>query len=195
MKRLVTISFLGALCASAVSAQNLPPEVLNYADTVFYNGKVATADAQFTMTKAIAVRDGKVLKTGDDAAILALAGPQTRKIDLQGKTLIPGIIDTHTHLHEYALDYYAADMNPKLAEIQLVGRSKEDLLAQMKDVAAKSPPGEWLRFRLKPRAVADEFFYTLTRFDIDKSIPNNPALAHTTDTHALSNTKAIEQLT
>jgi predicted amidohydrolase YtcJ len=175
-------------------AQNLPPEVVRFADTVLYNGKVATADAQFSMAQAVAVRDGKVLKTGKDADILALAGPQTRKIDLEGKTLIPGIIDTHTHLHEYALDNYAMEMNPKLAEIQLVGRTKEDLLELMKEAAAKSAPGEWLRFRLKPRVVADEFFYTLTKADLDRSIPNNPALAHVTDTRALSNSKAIEAL-
>src|SRR5262249_38901518 len=137
---------------------------------------------------------GKVLKPGANADILALAGPQTRKIDLRGKTLIPGIIDTHTHLHEYALENYAAEINPKLAEIQLVGRSKEDLLQQMKHAAEKSQPGEWLRFRLKPRSVADEFFYTLTRVDLDKYVPNNPAMAHTTDTRALANSKAIDLL-
>ena len=189
----VSGAFLSLLAVPAV-AQNVPPEVLHYADTVFHNGKVVTADAQFSVVQAVAVRDGKILKVGNNPDILLLAGPGTRKIDLQGKMLIPGIIDTHTHLHEYALDYYAAEMNPELAEIQLVGRSKEDLLAQMKEAAAKSKPGEWLRFRLKPRAVADEFFYNLTRFDLDKSIPNNPALAHTTDTRALSNSKAIEIL-
>ena len=194
MKRLVTMSFLGALCASVASAQNLPPELLHYADTVFYNGKVATADAQFTMTKAIAVRDGKVLKTGDDATILALAGPKTQKIDLQGKTLIPGIIDTHTHLHEYALDNYAAEMNPKLAEIFLVGRSKEDLLEQIKEASAKAPPGEWLRFRLKPRAIADDFFYTLTRADLDKVVTKIPVMVHVTDTRAMANSNALGML-
>jgi predicted amidohydrolase YtcJ len=194
MKRLVSISFLGALCASVASAQNLPPEVLHYADTVFYNGKVATADAQFTTVKAIAVRDGKVLKTGDDAGILALAGPNTRRIDLQGKTLIPGIIDTHTHLHEYALDNFAKEINPKLAEVFLVGRSKEDLLEQIKEAAAKAKPGEWVRFRLKPRAVADEFFYTLTRADIDKVVSHTPAMIHVTDTRAMANSQALDHL-
>jgi predicted amidohydrolase YtcJ len=59
-------------------AQNLPPEVVRFADTVLYNGKVATADAQFSMAQAVAVRDGKVLKTGKDADILALAGTNMR---------------------------------------------------------------------------------------------------------------------
>src|SRR5690349_16458162 len=194
MKRLVSLTFLGALCASVASAQNVPPEVMHYAETVFYNGKVVTADAQFNIVKAVAVRDGKVLKTGDDAAILAYAGPKTRKIDLGGKVLIPGIIDTHTHLHEYALDNYAQEINPKLAEIFLVGRSKEDLLEQIKEAGTKAAPGEWLRFRLKPRAIADEFFYTLTRFDLDKQITKNPIMVHVTDTRAMGNTNALEHL-
>jgi len=194
MKRIVLVSFLGALAASPAAAQNLPPEVIRYADTVFYNGKVATADARFTMTKAVAVRDGKILKIGEDAAILPLAGPNTRKIDLRGKTLIPGIIDTHTHLHEYALDNYAKEVNPKLAEVFLVGRSKEDLLEQIKEAAAKAPPGEWLRFRLKPRAIADEFFYTLTRSDLDKVVSHTPTMVHVTDTRAMANSKALDAL-
>ncbi len=194
MKRVISIFLLSALYAAAAAAQGLPPEVLHYADTVLYNGKVVTVDEKFSIAQAIAVRDGKVLKVGRNEAIRALAGPKTRKIDLQGQTLIPGIIDTHTHLHEYAMDAWAATMNPKIAENQLVGRTKEDLLEQIKQFAAKNKPGEWLRFRLKPRAVADEFFNALTRVDLDKATPDNPVLAHVTDTKALANTKGLEAL-
>jgi len=194
MKQTKYIAALLALFGHYALAQGVPPEVLHYADTVLYNGKVVTADEKFSIAQAIAVRDGKVLKVGTTKAILPLAGPKTRKIDLKGRMLMPGIIDTHTHLHEYGLEHWGPEMNPKLSEILLVGRSTDDLLEQMKQAAAKSPPGEWLRFRLKPRAVADEFFEKLTRRDLDKSAPNNPILAHTTDTRALGNTLAVNAL-
>lgn len=194
MKRLISILLLSAMFTAAAVAQKLPPEILHYADTVLYNGKIATADEKFSMAQAVAVRDGKILKVGRNAAIRALAGPKTRKIDLKGKTVIPGIIDTHSHLHEYGMEHFGPEMNPRLAEVRLVGRTKENLLEQLKQHAAKSQPGEWLRFRLKPRAVADEFFNTLTRRELDKAAPDNPTLAHVTDTRALANTKAIEAL-
>lgn len=194
MKRAISIFLLSGLFAATAQAQKLPPEVLHYADTVLYNGKVITADEKFSTAQAVAVRDGKILKVGRSETIRALAGPKTRKIDLKGKTVIPGIIDTHTHLHEYGMEHFGPEMNPKLAEVLLVGRSTDDLLEQMKQHAAKSKPGEWLRFRMKPRTVADEFCNTLSRRDMDKVLPNNPALAHATDTRALANTLAVDAL-
>ncbi len=201
MKRLFPIFIIGILLAPAAMAQDLPPEVLRYADTVFYNGKVVTADSQFTFAQALAVRDGKILKVGKNEPVLALAGPNTRKIDLQGKMLIPGIIDTHTHLHEYALRRYAratrptgSPINSKGYQTEVVGRTTEDLLEQLKQFAEKNKPGEWLTFRLRPRALADEFFLAMTRADLDKIVPNNPMIVHVTDTRALANTKALDVL-
>ena len=83
--------------------QDLPTEVLAYADWVLYNGKVLTADDQFTIAQAVAVRDGKILAVGETARILKMAGPNTKKVDLQGKTVTPGYYDTHFHLHSYVL--------------------------------------------------------------------------------------------
>ena len=107
------------------AAQELPPEVIRYADTVLYNGKVLTVDSQLSVAQAVAVRDGKILKVGSDRAILPLAGPNTKRVDLQGKTVIPGLIDTHSHLHEYGLDRFAQEMNPTLLEIKIEGRTEE----------------------------------------------------------------------
>src|SRR5438552_598934 len=75
----------------------VPPEVLHYADTIVYNGKVMTADKNFSVAQAVAIREGKFLAIGDTKRILAMAGPNTRKIDLKGKAVVPGIIDLHQH--------------------------------------------------------------------------------------------------
>ena len=90
------------LCAAASSGwaqstASLPPEVLAYADMVFYHGQILTVDEQFTIAEAVAVRDGKFLAVGDNQRILAMAGPKTRRVDLEDRTVVPGFMDTHLH--------------------------------------------------------------------------------------------------
>ena len=75
----------------------LPPEIVAYADSILYNGKILTADAEFSSAQAVAIRDGKFIAVGTSDRILDMAGPQTHKIDLEGKEVIPGIIDLHQH--------------------------------------------------------------------------------------------------
>ncbi len=74
--------------------QDLPEEVIRYADFVFFNGQVLTADADhsFTVADAVAVRDENILAVGTSDRILRLAGPETRRIDLRGRSLTPGFI-------------------------------------------------------------------------------------------------------
>src|SRR5579872_1115450 len=74
-----------------------PAELVSYPDVIMTNGKILTVDKDFSIRQAVAIRDGKILATGTNAAILRLAGPKTQKIDLAGKSVIPGIIDTHLH--------------------------------------------------------------------------------------------------
>ncbi len=94
---LLTVLFFTLGPVAAQSTGSPPPEVLAYADLVFYNGKILTADEQFTIVQAVAIRDGKFLARGDDRRILAMAGPRTRRVDLEGRSAIPGFIDTHLH--------------------------------------------------------------------------------------------------
>src|SRR5438094_1347621 len=69
---------------------------------VLYNGKILTADDKFTIVQAVAIRDGKFLMIGKNDEVLALAGPNTKKIDLTGKTVTPGFYMHHIHLPDYA---------------------------------------------------------------------------------------------
>jgi predicted amidohydrolase YtcJ len=192
---------LGAFCAPvalmsgvASAAQTLPAEVVRYADLVLHNGKIITVDNAFSLAQALAIRDGKILKVGRDAEVLALAGPATRRINLQGRSVVPGLIDTHSHLHEYGLDRHAPTMNPNLLEIKIEGRTEDEMLQRLAEVAKTKKPGEWLITRIRPRAVADAFVNNKTRFDLDRAAPNNPTMVHVTDTKAMASSKALEQL-
>ncbi len=68
------------------------------AQMVLVHGKIITVDIADSVAQAIAIRDGKILKVGTDADILALADPNTEIIDLKGRAATPGLIDTHAHI-------------------------------------------------------------------------------------------------
>src|SRR3954469_25348097 len=101
MKTLLSAS-LGALLGLCAQAQD--PE------TILIHGKIATVDPQFSMREALAIRDGKILALGNSAEIQKLAGRSTRVIDLQGRTVIPGLIDSHLHAIRAALSF-ATEVN------------------------------------------------------------------------------------
>jgi N-acyl-D-aspartate/D-glutamate deacylase len=71
------------------TAQSVPPELIRYPDLVLYNGNVLTADKNFTVAEAVAVRDGKILAVGSNKEIEQLAGPSTQSIDLRGRSVTP----------------------------------------------------------------------------------------------------------
>ena len=76
-------------------SQNLVDEL--GADLVLLNGKIVTVDPSETIAEAVAVKDGRFLKVGSSEEIRRLAGRKTRIIDLKGKTVLPGFIDSHEH--------------------------------------------------------------------------------------------------
>lgn len=83
------------LLAAAIALSTM--EAMAAADLIFYNAKVFTGEPGSPLAQAVAVANGQVLKVGSDAEIRALAGADTEQLDLGGKVLMPGLIDTHTH--------------------------------------------------------------------------------------------------
>ena len=102
MKResIVLIGLLAmALQGSVAAQQGLPVEVVHYADLIVTNGVIYSADEpQFSRYEAMAVRDGKILALGTTEHISRMAGPNTRRIELQpGQSVLPGLFDSHAH--------------------------------------------------------------------------------------------------
>ncbi len=107
------------------------------ADTILVNGKILTADPQFSIRQALAVRDGKIEAVGTNAEIRKAASPKARVIDLGGRTVIPGLIDSHMHAIR-AASFFSTEVNwagvPSLAEA----------LDRIKQASQKQKPGSWI---------------------------------------------------
>jgi len=107
----------------------------NDADLILLNGRIATQDERRSMVQALAIKDGRILATGSDAEI---GGYQGRRIDLNGRTVIPGLIDSHSHPIRGGL-YYNLELRwdgvPSLA----------DGLRMLREQAQRTPPNQWVR--------------------------------------------------
>jgi predicted amidohydrolase YtcJ len=127
------IASLLALTAVALAS----PGYAQDADTVLLNGKIVTLDAAAPLAEALAVRDGKINAVGRSADIRALAGAGTRVVDLAGRTVIPGLIDSHMHAIRAAL-FYATEVN------WIGAKSIAEAMARIKAAAQRAKPGQWI---------------------------------------------------
>ena len=148
-------------CGLAVGQETLngvPAELVFYPDTIVYNAKLVTMDDASvgintpvgTITEAMAVRDGKVMAVGTNAQIQRMAGPQTERIDMKGRMVMPSIIDTHDHGHGGVANRWQdehPDPNQNLVKTYRIppGRTDEELVSAI-TVAVQihvedTPPG------------------------------------------------------
>jgi predicted amidohydrolase YtcJ len=107
------------------------------ADMILHNGNVLTVDRGFTKAQAIAWKNGRISAVGTNAAVLSREkGARTRVIDLQGKTVLPGLIDAHVHALGAGLSEYRQPLSPL--------RSIADVQAYILARAKVTPKGEWI---------------------------------------------------
>lgn len=109
-----------------------------FPDAVFHSGRITTLDPACLEAEALAVREGKVQATGSTAAMLAMAGASSLRVDLHGRRVVPGLNDSHTHLIRAGLNYNMElrwDGVPTLA----------DAMAMLRDQVAITPPPQWVR--------------------------------------------------
>ena len=111
-----------AVAFTHCAGRPLPEDIA--ADLIFYNGKIITVDANFSIASALAVKDDKFLTLGPDNDILSWAGSSTRTVDLQGKTVTPGFIDAHIHAIRASGNTVSLEETRSVAEILEVFREK-----------------------------------------------------------------------
>ena len=122
-------------CLLAAGARSPAPRRRRAADTILLNGKIVTFDA--APAEALAVRGDRIAAIGRSADIRALAGPATRVIDLAGRTVIPGLIDSHIHAIRAGLTY--------TTEVHWIGaRTLAEALDRLRAAAQTAPKGSWL---------------------------------------------------
>jgi predicted amidohydrolase YtcJ len=174
------LAFVSA--ASFIGAQQTAP------DLIFSNGKVITVDERFSIAQALAIKGDRIVGVGGNAEINRLAGPNTRRIDLRRRSVIPGLIDNHMHL------------------LRAGGTWQWEV--RWDGVASRKQALDLLRSRVKAVG-ANEWVYNLggwtidqfsddkrpfTRGELDQIAPNNPVLLQASYYETYVNSRAIRAL-
>jgi len=136
-------------------------------DTILINGKIVTLDSRSTVAMGLAVTDGRITATGSTDDVRKLAGPSTRVIDLRGRTVIPGLIDSHLHAIRAALSFST--------EVNWIGaRSIEEGLGRIRAAARAMKPGSWLIVAGGWNVQQFEEDRRPTQAELTAVAPNNP---------------------
>jgi len=135
------------------------------AEAIYYNGKIVTVDSASEIFQAVAVRGDRFLAVGSNEDVKKFAGPQTRKVDLEGRTVIPGLIEAHAHPERASLSELDGSLpNP---------RTVAECLAWIREQARVKPAGEWI---IHPKLFATRLLELRppSLEELDKASPDNP---------------------
>lgn len=175
-KRLVVAIVLGL---PSIALSQAPPP-----DLVLFNGKIFTSNSAHPYVEALAIRGDRIVAVGTSREIIALAGKQTSRVDVGGRTVIPGINDAHVHLSVEPDTYglTSASRGPTWQE------TKDAVSAAV----AKVPKGTWIRGEMGEAVLDDP---QVTREALDRLAPNHPVMLGIWGANvALLNTTALQKL-
>ena len=156
------------------------------ADLVLINGKVITVDEKFSIAEAVAVKNGRVQHVGSTEEVKALTGSGTKVVDLKGKTVMPGLYDSHIHVTGTGSALMMINCRtPPMYAI-------EDMKKAVAEKVKESKPGEWVLGRGWDQAKLAEH-RNPSRYDLDEVSPYNPVVLTRTCGHLLvANSLALE---
>ncbi len=153
------------------------------ADSVYRNGNIYTVDEAFSTATALAIKGDRLIYVGGEAGVEAYIGPNTKVTDLGGKTVIPGLIESHMHIN---------GLGESLLIIDAFWKPKDVILEAVKAEAEKAEPGAWIQGRGWMNTVWENTDYP-TKEELDAVAPNNPVYLTRADGHMCwVNSKAFE---
>jgi predicted amidohydrolase YtcJ len=140
------------------------------ADLILNHGKIVTVDERFTVGQALAVRDGKILEVGTEEAVLRTRGPNTSLLDLEGRMVLPGLIDSHAHPAGAAMTEFDHEI-PEMTGIR-------DVLDYIRARSRVVPEGAWIQVQQVFITRLREQRYP-TRAELDRAAPRHPVVFRT----------------
>jgi predicted amidohydrolase YtcJ len=182
---LVSLSAVALLALSAAPAGPDASFTGAPATLILYSGNIITVNARNDIVEAVAIRDGKILAVGKNQDILRLKGSSTQVIDLHGRTVIPGIIDSHSHPTGYGMKLFQPDLSKPTTLVGII----ELIAAKVQE----SKPGEWVTNSgiWNDSKLAEK--RNPTRWDLDPISPHNPVFLNRGHL-AVVNTEALRVL-
>jgi predicted amidohydrolase YtcJ len=158
------------------------------ADVLVRNGKIASMDAERNTFSAMAIRDGRLLAIGTDAEIEGCASQRTRVVDLNTRTVLPGLIDVHTHALEWAKSMLRGEIDAGYPGVKSIA----DLVRLVVERSRSAAPGAWILGSAWDDAKLSEKRY-VSRLDLDPVAPRNPVyLVHVSGHLSVANTAALQ---
>jgi len=180
--RVALASLLAVAAAGAAAGQQVP------ADLILTNGKIITVDDRFSIAQAVAIRGERFVAVGTSQDIARLAGPATRRIDLRGRAVVPGLIDNHAHYMEEGVLW---TVELRLDNVD----TRKQALEMIRAKAGALPAGQWV-YTLggwSPDQFTDDK-RPLTKAELDKVSPSHPVLLQVTRAETYLNSRAVEVL-
>ncbi|MFH1139859.1 MAG: amidohydrolase [Pseudomonadota bacterium] len=153
-------------------------------ELILWNGDIRTQDEARPRARAVALGGGRILAVGSDREIADSAGPETREIDLSGRLVLPGFMDSHFHYEAWAAGRKKLDLSG--------AENQRDFLEMTASRASSTPPGRWILGQGWNEAAWPENSPPRLA-DLDRAAPDNPVVLWRCDLHlAMVNSKALE---
>ena len=187
------------LAVGQAPSQQALEQLAVYPSLIVYNAKIYTMDENLSSRQAMAIRGNRIWQLGTNDAIRRLAGPQTEMIDAKGRTVLPGLIDAHTHPHLWGMMHLGFKYDPQLQWLYVEGRDLNEVKSRLGESINRriqqAGPDKWVIASISPafrQAIGEG---GITRAELDQIAPDTPLAVMTGIVgNTVTNTKAKQEM-